>query len=188
MLLITSSLFTTVMLKYLSPYCVMPSNPCTVFNAWLVTATPLRQGCLYTMRKAGLLLYRSLHQMKGQRGCFMLAGVSQQVILKHLESREILLVSVPTKFFWIIEKKEKGKRNQNSISLLSVSTDMEKNEKGNFKETKNCFMLLILKEKEKSFETTIWPTLTPTFDCYFVVVVNRDSKTPIAKLSKGFLD
>lgn len=73
----------------------------------------------------------------------MLAGVSQQVILKHLESREILLVSGTNKI--LNHKKKREGKKKSEQHFLTFCKQYGKNKKGIFKETKNCFVLLILK-------------------------------------------
>lgn len=147
-LLITFSLFTRIMFcGALSLFSVMLSNLCATFNAWLVTATPLRQGCLLHMRRVGLMLYTSLYQVKGHGDCIMLEWVCQQVMLKHLDygtKREFT-------WFWyqwnlclsLKKKKCKEKRHKEAINVSLLFCSCCFGGIINFKQ--NLFMSLILK-------------------------------------------
>lgn len=94
----------------------MPSNPCPVFNAWLVNATPLRQGCLLQEKgRAPAAQKSAADERAGRRlhaGGTFSARNSEAFGLCDQEGFCWFLV--PTKFLFIIggEKEQREKKTE----------------------------------------------------------------------------
>lgn len=168
------------MLNYLCLYHVMPSNPCAVFNAWLVTAAPLSQGCLHHGRGQASCGVRTRGKGRETAPGWRRISASNPQHWDCIINRASLASGsnkIPLYHRKKAERKKNGVKKPEQFPYLFAVIEM--GEKGVLKNTKLLYVAHIKIKMIILFK--------PCMTC-FDSNSSHCSQTPIAKLGPGFRD